>query len=261
MDLADPIPASDELGSTADSVRSVVAVPGAVRLYRLPRAAEWVERVLAGGCREVWLLMQPRPLDRVEEFVAGPDHQWLPLDAQGRPVPGERVRHSPLGGRGDLAWVAESHWRTKAPVDTLRLQPRDGRCRPNEVARIYEGAACLAQLPPQSLERALWSSMPVWATRLILRTEESTPRRLHSITAEEARQAGHVGAPACARTKFLVDFEIAHGPRSSSDDPWMWRVCFEPADTRGVGALIDSGVAQRKGPAARKLHYAKTVIE
>jgi hypothetical protein len=146
-------------------------------------------------------------------------------------------------------------------VDTLRLEPRDGRCRPNEVARIYEGAACLAQLPPESLDRALWSSMPMWATRLVLRTEASTPRRLHSITAEEARQAGHAGAPVCPRTKFLVDFEIAHGPRSSSDDPWMWRVRFELADARGVGALIDSRVAQRKGPAARKLHYAKSVIE
>ncbi len=261
MDLADPNPASVELGSTADSVRGTVGRPGAVRVYRLPRAAEWVERVLAGRCREVWLLMQPRPSDRVEKFVAGPDHQWLPLDALGRPLLGERVRRSPLGGPGDLAWVAESHWRTKAPMDTLRLEPRDGRWRPNEGARIYEGAACLARLPPQSLDRALWSSMPVWASRLVLRTEETTPRRLHSITAEEARQAGHAGAPVCPRTRFLVDFEIAHGPRSSSDDPWMWRVCFEPADARGVGALIDSGVARRKGPAARKLHFAKTVIE
>ncbi|SDE04647.1 hypothetical protein [Aquimonas voraii] len=261
MDLADPNPASVELGSTADSVRGTVGRPGAVRVYRLPRAAEWVERVLAGRCREVWLLMQPRPSDRVEKFVAGPDHQWLPLDALGRPLLGERVRRSPLGGPGDLAWVAESHWRTKAPMGTLRLEPRDGRWRPNEGARIYEGAACLARLPPQSLDRALWSSMPVWASRLVLRTEETTPRRLHSITAEEARQAGHAGAPVCPRTRFLVDFEIAHGPRSSSDDPWMWRVCFEPADARGVGALIDSGVARRKGPAARKLHFAKTVIE
>lgn len=262
MDLADGLRASGESVGVVENIRANARqLVGAPALFRLPRSAEWVRRALLDRCLEVWLLMQPRPSARVDAFAAASDHEWMPLDATGLPVPGERIRSCPLGAPGALAWVAESHWRLRDPAHPLCLDPRDGRCHPVEGVRIYEGAACLAQLPSKGLERALWSSMPLWATRLVLRTQESAPRRLHSITATEAMRAGFLGIGESARTRFLADFEAAHGPQSAGDDPWMWRVCFEPADARGAGALNDSGVAQRKGLAARKLRFAKTVIE
>jgi hypothetical protein len=191
-----------------------------------------VELALAGRCRELWLLMQPRPGQQISGFAQGQNHEWLPLDAAGAPRATERVRRCPIGAPGDAFWVAESHWRVIDSSFQKLVTTVDGCTRTGEDTRIYDGAACLSNLPAEAVARELWPSMPFWASRLVLRTLESTPRRLHSVTAGEACDAGFSAPSSSPRTRFIADFEAGHGPRSSADNPWMWRVRFEQSTLR-----------------------------
>jgi hypothetical protein len=232
MDLSDPPPWCTEVGSAAEGLRNGGFSCGPFAVHRLPRSADWVELALAGRCRELWLLMQPRPGQQISGFAQGKNHEWLPLDAAGAPRVTERVRRCPIGAPGDAFWVAESHWRVIDSSFQTLVNAVDGCTRAGEDTRIYDGAACLSRVPAKAVTRELWSSMPIWASRLVLRTLESTPRRLHSITPEEAREAGFGGLGVSPRMRFLANFETAHGPRSAGDDPWMWRVRFEQSTLR-----------------------------
>lgn len=229
MDLSAPATASCELAGSAKVLNGHSSAPLTRAACRLPRTTDWVRRTLVGDCHEVWLLMQPRPGQGVAGFsppVTG--HEWLPHDVAGARIKHERVRACPLGGPGSLVWVAESHWCLRDPVLACSLPSSEVRSREGEASRVFEGATCLARLPPGAVEHALWTAMPRWASRLALQLIDCTPRRLQSVTEAEAAAAGARAQGRSRRMSFLAAFEASHGPRSSADNPWMWRVRFRP---------------------------------
>lgn len=205
-------------------------------IRRLPRQADWVVRALSGVCTELWLLVQPRPAVAVNAILpVGGSNTWRDtMDRVSEPA-AVQLRRCPVGGPGDIVWVAEPHWRVQGrPLAPSPLEPAEGAEGPDGDVRLYADAGMVQTVPAALRTWVLWTQMPPWASRLHLSIEAVHPRRLHSVASAEAVAAGFSVRYGCPRTAFAVDYERRHGQGSWRHDAWMWRIQFQPMAIRGI---------------------------
>lgn len=179
------------------------------------------------------------------------DGLWHPcVDFLGRGISdpiGEGIACK-FGAPGDRLWVRE----TWAPVDFLDrgyvlYDPIAIGYRADHAAISHEfGNVHSLDVTNWGWDKVNWRPsifMPRWASRIMLEVVDVRVERLQDITEEDAEAEGVTAAPFCkagrsAGLEHIESFELLwdsiNGERAPwASNPWVWRVEFERAATKG----------------------------